>query len=167
VTWTPFGGEQRGHAGGVDEHVVVDLLVAAPGAVAGPDEGGDLAHEPAGCGQREARDDRPVVVDAGGGRMPAAAGAWPRARSSIAAEASVAMTRCPAAVSSPVSRPLPQPSSRTSPFRDRTGSRAPRSPARRPGRGSRSRSGEQARGRGGNKGLQAAPPEECPAHGTR
>ena len=31
----PFGGEQRAHAGGVDEHVVVDLVVAAPGVSRG------------------------------------------------------------------------------------------------------------------------------------
>ncbi len=64
----PFGSEQCGDAGGVDEHVVVGLVVAAPGAVAGADEGGDLAYEPGGCGQRESGDDRPVVGDAGGGR---------------------------------------------------------------------------------------------------
>jgi len=113
----PFGGKQRGHCGGVDAHVVVGLGVDAGGGrgvTAGQPEGkvADVDGEQAARAQRSR----------------AAAEAWPRARSSIAGEASVAMTRCPAAVSSLVSRPLPQPSSRTSPFRDRSESSSARIP---------------------------------------
>src|SRR5215469_524205 len=64
----PFGDEQRGHAGGVDQYIVVSLVVAAPRAIRAAHERGDLADEPAGCRQPEAGDDRPVVVHAGGGR---------------------------------------------------------------------------------------------------
>ena len=60
--------------------------------------------------------------------LSSASGAYWRARPSMAGEASVAMTRCPAAVSSRVSRPLPQPSSRTSPCRERTGSSSAKIP---------------------------------------
>ena len=50
------------------------------------------------------------------------------ARESIAGEASVATTRWPASTRWRVSRPLPQPSSRTSPRRARIGSRSARIP---------------------------------------
>jgi hypothetical protein len=61
-----YGREQRGHAGGGDQHVVVALVVAAPGSVGVGHKGGDLAYEPVGFGQRELGDDRPVAIDQAG-----------------------------------------------------------------------------------------------------
>ena len=75
----------------------------------------------------------------------------------------MAITRWPAAVSSLVSRPLPQPSSRTRPSRDRTGSSSARIPGAHAWAWKPSRGGEQVPGRGGNKSRQTAPPEKCPA----
>src|SRR4051794_38568771 len=47
----------------VDDDVVVAFVVAAPGAVTGPNEGRDRADEAVPRGRREARHDRPVVGD--------------------------------------------------------------------------------------------------------
>src|SRR4051794_18757899 len=55
--------EQRRNAMDVDEDVVVPFVVAAPGTVAGPNEGCDRADEAVARGRREARHDRPVVGD--------------------------------------------------------------------------------------------------------
>jgi hypothetical protein len=49
-----------------DQHVVVALVVAAPGSVGVGHKGGDLAYEPVGFGQREPGGDRPVVIDQAG-----------------------------------------------------------------------------------------------------
>src|SRR6266545_4738205 len=55
--------EQPHDLRGVDEDVVVPLVVAAPAAVLVADEGRDLANESVGLRQREPRDDRPVVFN--------------------------------------------------------------------------------------------------------
>jgi hypothetical protein len=66
-----FGREQCGHAGGIDQHVVVGLVVAAPGSTGAGHKGGDLAYKPVGFGQREPGDDRPVIFGAAGVRRTA------------------------------------------------------------------------------------------------
>ena len=77
----------------------------------------------------------------------------------IAREASVAMTQWPAAASSLLSRPLPQPSSRTMPARDRTGSRYLKIPgAQGPDVEAEPRGGEPALDRGGNWGFRQRHP---------
>ena len=46
-----FDREQFGHAGGIDQHVVVGLVVAAPGSIGAGHKGGDPAYKPGGFGQ--------------------------------------------------------------------------------------------------------------------
>src|SRR5918995_1129659 len=57
-------GEERRNASGVDQHVVVALVVTAPGAVVVADEGRHLPDEAVRRRNGELGDDRPVVTDA-------------------------------------------------------------------------------------------------------
>jgi hypothetical protein len=59
----PAQREERRHRRRVDEHVLVPLVVAAPGAVLGADERRNLAHEAILGRPRDAGDHRPVVTD--------------------------------------------------------------------------------------------------------